>query len=80
VVQRGYYAHVLGEAEHTFTDAVEAVRTLKKGNSVSGGWRHAGLYWTWSEGGEGRSRGLACSIMGASHVQPAGVAHNPVNL
>ncbi len=36
VVQRGYYAHVLGEAPHYFQDPVEAVRTLKKGNSVSG--------------------------------------------
>ncbi|PRW33685.1 2,3-bisphosphoglycerate-independent phosphoglycerate mutase isoform B [Chlorella sorokiniana] len=35
VVQRGYYAHVLGEAPHYFKDPVEAVRTLKKGNSVS---------------------------------------------
>eukprot|EP00887_Chlorella_sp_A99_P002974 scaffold24.g2974.t1 len=35
VVQRGYYAHVLGEAEHSFTDPVEAVRTLKRGNTVS---------------------------------------------
>jgi len=38
VVQRGYYAHVLGEAPHCFKDPVEAVRTLKKGNTVSGGW------------------------------------------
>lgn len=37
VVQRGYSAHVLGEAPHTFADPVEAVRALKKGNSVSGG-------------------------------------------
>lgn len=37
VVQRGYYAHVLGEAPHYFQDPVEAVRTLKKGNTVSGG-------------------------------------------
>lgn len=36
VVQRGYYAHVLGEAPHHFKDPVEAVRTLKKDNSVSG--------------------------------------------
>ena len=36
VVQRGYYAHVLGEAPHYFKDPVEAVRTLKKGNRVSG--------------------------------------------
>lgn len=39
VVQRGYYAHVLGEAPHTFEDPVEAVRALKKDNSVSGGRR-----------------------------------------
>lgn len=37
VVQRGYYAHVLGEAPHHFKDPVEAVRKLKKDNSVSGG-------------------------------------------
>jgi hypothetical protein len=36
VVQRGYYAAVLGEAPHTFTDPVAAVRELKKDNSVSG--------------------------------------------
>jgi 2,3-bisphosphoglycerate-independent phosphoglycerate mutase len=42
VVQRGYYAHVLGEAPHYFKDPVEAVRTLKKGNSVSGA--QAALY------------------------------------
>lgn len=36
VVQRGYYAAVLGEAPHTFTDPVVAVRELKKDNSVSG--------------------------------------------
>ncbi|KAL4419791.1 hypothetical protein ABPG75_006889 [Micractinium tetrahymenae] len=35
VVQRGYYAHVLGEAPSTFTDPVDAVRTLKKDNTVS---------------------------------------------
>ncbi|KAI3425198.1 hypothetical protein D9Q98_008967 [Chlorella vulgaris] len=35
VVQRGYYAAVLGEAPHTFTDPVVAVRELKKDNSVS---------------------------------------------
>ncbi|KAL4435450.1 hypothetical protein ABPG77_006212 [Micractinium sp. CCAP 211/92] len=35
VVQRGYYAHVLGEAPNTFKDPVEAVRTLKQGNEVS---------------------------------------------
>lgn len=36
VVQRGYYAHVLGEAPYTFEDPVLAVRELKKGNTVSG--------------------------------------------
>ena len=29
IVKRGWYAHVLGEAEHTFTDPVEAVETLR---------------------------------------------------
>ena len=43
VVQRGYCAHVLGEAPHTFTDPVEAVKALKKGNSVSGGRAVGGL-------------------------------------
>lgn len=37
MVERGYNAHVLGEAPHSFTDPVEAVRTLKKDNTVSGG-------------------------------------------
>lgn len=53
VVQRGYYAHVLGEAPHYFQDPVEAVRTLKKGNAVSGGgtvhhW--GGCAWQGEEG------------------------------
>ena len=26
---RGWHAHVLGEAPHTFTDPVEAVKTLR---------------------------------------------------
>ena len=29
IVKRGWYAHVLGEAEHTFKDPVEAVTTLR---------------------------------------------------
>ena len=29
VVKRGYYAHVLGEADHKFTDPVEALKVLK---------------------------------------------------
>lgn len=29
IVERGWKAHVLGEAEHTFKDALEAVKTLK---------------------------------------------------
>ena len=35
VVKNGYYAHVLGEAPHTGTSAVELVRALKKDNEVS---------------------------------------------
>jgi len=33
-VKRGWYAHVLGEAEHTFTDPVEAVETLRVSRAV----------------------------------------------
>lgn len=29
IVERGWHAHVLGEAPHTFTDPVEAVQTLR---------------------------------------------------
>ena len=29
VVKRGYYAHVLGEADNNFTDPVQALKTLK---------------------------------------------------
>jgi len=29
IVERGWHAHVLGEAPHTFTSAVEAVKTLR---------------------------------------------------
>lgn len=29
VVKRGYYAHVLGEADNKFTDPVQALKTLK---------------------------------------------------
>jgi hypothetical protein len=29
IVERGWKAHVLGEAEHTFKDALEGVKTLK---------------------------------------------------
>jgi len=29
VVKRGYYAHVLGEADNKFADPVEALKTLK---------------------------------------------------
>lgn len=29
VVKRGYYAHVLGEADNKFTDPVEALKVLK---------------------------------------------------
>ena len=28
-MERGWHAHVLGEAPHTFTDPVEAVKTLR---------------------------------------------------
>lgn len=35
IVERGWKAHVLGEAEHTFKDALEAVKTLKVQMSVS---------------------------------------------
>ena len=33
VVKRGYYAHVLGEADNDFKDPVEALKTLKVFNS-----------------------------------------------
>lgn len=29
IVKKGWYAHVLGEALHTFTSASEAVKTLR---------------------------------------------------
>ena len=29
IVERGWQAHVLGEADHTFTDALTAVTTLR---------------------------------------------------
>ena len=29
VVKRGYYAHVLGEADNKFAEPVEALKTLK---------------------------------------------------
>ena len=29
IVKKGWYAHVLGEAPHTFTDALDAVKTLR---------------------------------------------------
>lgn len=29
VVKRGYYAHVLGEADNKFTDPMEALKALK---------------------------------------------------
>ena len=34
MVQRGWAAHVLGTAEHTFTDPVEGVKALRKGMST----------------------------------------------
>jgi 2,3-bisphosphoglycerate-independent phosphoglycerate mutase len=40
IVERGWKAHVLGEAEHTFKDALEAVTTLRgsKDDPVSDQW------------------------------------------
>lgn len=35
IVERGWKAHVLGEAEHTFKDALEGVKTLKVPQSRS---------------------------------------------
>lgn len=29
IVKKGWYAHVLGEAPHTFTNALDAVKTLR---------------------------------------------------
>jgi len=37
MVERGWRAHVLGKAPHTFTDAVEAVRTLRGAEDAPGG-------------------------------------------
>jgi 2,3-bisphosphoglycerate-independent phosphoglycerate mutase len=33
IVKKGWYAHVLGEAPHTFPDALDAVKTLRKGGA-----------------------------------------------
>jgi 2,3-bisphosphoglycerate-independent phosphoglycerate mutase len=40
IVKKGWYAHVLGEAPHTFTSAAEAVKTLRAGDGkpVSDQW------------------------------------------
>ncbi|KAK9842452.1 hypothetical protein WJX81_000771 [Elliptochloris bilobata] len=40
IVERGWHAHVLGEAPHTFTSALEAVKTLREGGGkpVSDQW------------------------------------------
>ncbi len=35
IVEKGWKAHVLGEAEHTFKDALEAVTTLRVRLSIS---------------------------------------------
>ena len=35
IVERGWRAHVLGEAPHTFTDAVTAIDTLRKGDGAT---------------------------------------------
>ena len=48
IVERGWHAHVLGEAPHTFTDPVEAVKTLRVRHlhgSPSASW-DPGLLWT----------------------------------
>ncbi len=70
VVQRGYYAHVLGEAPNTFKDPVEAVRTLKQGNEVSGGMSDALLQPACSP----RSAGWARQRLGAPSLSTAGTA------
>lgn len=36
IVKRGWHAHVLGKAPHTFTDAVTAVKTLRVGGAQEG--------------------------------------------
>lgn len=36
IVKRGYYAHVLGEAEHTFTSASEAISVLRQPKEAGG--------------------------------------------
>ena len=36
IVKRGWYAHVLGEAEHTFTDPVDAVTSLRVSGKIYG--------------------------------------------
>ena len=33
IVKKGWYAHVLGEAPHTFSSAAEAVKTLRVRNN-----------------------------------------------
>ena len=73
VVQRGYYAHVLGEAPHRFKDPVQGVRELKKGNTVSGGWRrlvHAGQRVAHIL--KGLDGGLLGVWQSPSHVRSAG--------
>lgn len=37
MVKRGWEAHVLGQAEHKFTDALTAVKTLRVGVTALGG-------------------------------------------
>jgi hypothetical protein len=59
VVQRGYYAHVLGEAPHRSADPVAAVRELKKGNAVSGAF--VGLVHLCTTFGVSRRAGLVQS-------------------
>lgn len=37
IVKRGWEAHVLGEASHTFKDAATAIKTLRVGRRLLGG-------------------------------------------
>ena len=48
MVERGWHAHVLGEAPHKFTDAVDAVKTLRVRRTLSCHiWPPMSASWLW---------------------------------
>jgi hypothetical protein len=65
MVQRGWEAHVLGQAPNTFTDALTAVKTLR----VRGGCQGAA-----QPAGAGAAAAACCSLLQPAAAGPAAPA------